>query len=295
MEGLGLLAEMDPGEALEAVIDELTSQAQDARPEELARMIRQELEQVTPPPDAQERDAAQRASRGLWFGAPNPAGMVGLRGTLDPEAAATVASAVDALARPEPERDECGHTIGPDPRTAAKRRADALVELVGRGVAAAAGVPVTDKAKVVVTISHQDLTGALTTHPSSHPGGRVGGSGMTLAGQVLTAATVRRMACHAAIIPMVLGSKGEPLDLGRKVRLVTMAMRIALNQRDQGCSFRGCTIPATWCDAHHVIPWYRGGPTKLANLALLCSRHHHHVHRHDLSATITTTGVRWHE
>jgi len=268
---------------LEHVIEELTTQAEVARPEELAGMIREETHHVTPPPEAEALDKGQRASRGLWFGQPNAAGMVGMRGLLDPEAAATIQSAVDALAKPQPEKDECGHTVGPDPRNAPKRRADALVDIVGRAVAAARGVPVTDKAKVVVTISHDALRDAIK------------GTGMTLAGQVLTASVVRRLACHAAIIPMVLGSQGEPLDVGRTERLVTMGMRVALNQRDQGCSFRGCTAPATWCDAHHVVPWYLGGPTDLHNLALLCSRHHHYVHQHDLSATVSATGVTWHE
>lgn len=62
----------------------------------------------------------------------------------------------------------------------------------------------------------------------------------------------------------------------------------------QGCSFPGCTIPAQWTDAHHVRPWWAGGKTSLLNLALLCRRHHTHVHRHELTATVTATSVTWH-
>ncbi|MEO7131821.1 MAG: DUF222 domain-containing protein [Dermatophilaceae bacterium] len=265
------------------VIDELISQAQSARPEELARMIREETDHVTPPKDADELERGQRAARGLWFGQPDTAGMVRMRGTLDPEAAVVIQSAVDALAAPQPEKDEYGHTIAPDPRSPAKRRADALVDIVGRGVAAADGVPVTDKAKVVVTISLDALQG------------KVRGTGMTLAGAALTASIVRRLACQAAIIPVVLGSSSEPLDVARKQRFVTRAMRLALNLRDKGCSWRGCSTPATWCDAHHVLPWYQGGRTMLRNFALLCSRHHHYVHSHDLTATVTAGSVTWHE
>ena len=98
----------------------------------------------------------------------------------------------------------------------------------------------------------------------------------------------------AAVIPMVLGSKGEPLDVGRSRRLVTGGLRAALWQRDQGCSFPGCSIPPQWTDAHHVVYWWVGGRTSLLNTALLCRRHHTHVHRHELTATVTATSVTWH-
>ena len=51
-------------------------------------------------------------------------------------------------------------------------------------------------------------------------------------------------------------------------------MRRALAARDKGCSFPGCTIPPSWCEAHHVIPWRDGGPTSLTNLTLVCGHHH---------------------
>ena len=47
------------------------------------------------------------------------------------------------------------------------------------------------------------------------------GAGTTLTGDLLAPETVRRMACDASIIPAVLGTKSEVLDLGRTSRLVT--------------------------------------------------------------------------
>ena len=120
------------------------------------------------------------------------------------------------------------------------------------------------------------------------------GAGPARAGTVLSAATVRRMACDAAVIPVILGSQSQPLDVGRQERLVTRAIRTALWLRDAGCTFPGCTTPAQWTDAHHVRHWLHGGPTSLTNLALLCPRHHTHVHTKNLTATITDTGVTWH-
>lgn len=273
----------DPGEVAAAVTD-LLEQALRLDERDLARLVRLHTEQVTPPDDVDpdRQDRARESARGLWFGAPTASGMVPMRAMLDPEAAAVVKSAVDALSVPCPEKDGHGHTIAPDPRSPERRRADGLLEVIQRGVAAADGVRVTDKTKVVVTIDYDTLLG------------RVVGAGWTSSGDVLSAETIRRLACDAQVIPMVLGRKSEPLDVGRHQRLVGPGLRLALIQRDGGCTFPGCSIPAAWTDAHHVIPWYLGGITSLLNTALLCRRHHTHVHRYGLTATITAHSVTWH-
>jgi hypothetical protein len=103
----------------------------------------------------------------------------------------------------------------------------------------------------------------------------------------VAAATLRKIACDADIIPALLGTNGEILDLGRKTRLFTPAQRLALIARDQGCTFPNCTIPAPWCEAHHITYWSHGGPTTTTNGALLCTHHHHLIHKEQW--TITTT------
>lgn len=269
-------------EELQVALDDVMSQAPTLRSEELATLIRHHAEQVRPPIDQDALDEGRRRARGVWFAQPNPTGMVTMRATLDPEAAAVIKSAVDPLSLPCPTKDRHGHVIELDTRTPARRRADALLELVARGVSAPEGVATTDKAKVVVLIEHETLVG------------QVRGTGQTLSGDVLSAEVVRRMACDASIIPVVLGGKGEPLDVGRERRLVTRSLRLALVARDRGCSFPGCTIPPLWTDAHHVVHWSRGGRTSLLSTALLCRRHHTHVHHHDLTASVTAAGVTWH-
>ncbi|QCX26573.1 DUF222 domain-containing protein [Nocardioides jishulii] len=96
--------------------------------------------------------------------------------------------------------------------------------------------------------------------------------------EAITAAHARRLACNARIIPAVLGSDSEVLDLGRASRLFTKAQRRALLLRDRTCRAEGCDIPGTWSEAHHLRPWQGGGETDLHNAVLLCSHHHHRVH-----------------
>ena len=130
--------------------------------------------------------------------------------------------------------------------------------------------------------------------PAPHGLGAAEVLGTTATGDLLPLGTARRLACDAAIIPAVLASPSQPLDLGRTTRLVTPAQLTALWLRDRHCTFPGCDIPAHWTDAHHLHHWADGGPTSLTNLTLLCRRHHTIAHRDDLGATITPDGhVHW--
>ena len=88
-----------------------------------------------------------------------------------------------------------------------------------------------------------------------------------------------------------LSPDGIPLNLGLTTRWATPHQRKALAVRDGGCVFPGCGTPVAWCDAHHVIWWENGGPTDIANLALLCRHHHGVTHRNGW--TMTTTPDQW--
>ncbi|WP_026555733.1 HNH endonuclease signature motif containing protein [Arthrobacter sp. 35W] len=105
-------------------------------------------------------------------------------------------------------------------------------------------------------------------------------------------ASIRQAACDAHLIPAVLGTNGEVLDLGRSQRLVSAALRRALVVRDHGCAFPGCTRPPQWTEAHHIVPWACGGETSLANCVLLCSWHHHLLHHTGWTAALVD-GVPW--
>ena len=110
--------------------------------------------------------------------------------------------------------------------------------------------------------------------------------GSAMLGQVpISANEARRLACTAKIIPVVLGGKSEILDLGRARRLYTPPQRKAMRLRDERCRAEDCSIPAAWCEAHHLKHWSQGGHTNLADGALLCSHHHHKAHdtRYDMT------------
>ncbi|WP_022869846.1 HNH endonuclease signature motif containing protein [Yaniella halotolerans] len=108
----------------------------------------------------------------------------------------------------------------------------------------------------------------------------------------ISPSSIRPLSCEADLIPAVLGSQGAILDMGRKTRLFTTDQRRALIARDRGCAAPNCTIPAPWCDAHHVEAWKRGGPTSVVNATLLCSHHHHAVHAGMWQVTMNA-GIPW--
>ena len=89
--------------------------------------------------------------------------------------------------------------------------------------------------------------------------------------------TARRLACDASKVEIIEDSNGDPLDVGRRTRTIPPALRRALQSRDKGCVFPGCTHKR-YVDGHHVQHWADGGATKLSNLVLLCRFHHRAVH-----------------
>ena len=118
-------------------------------------------------------------------------------------------------------------------------------------------------------------------------------AGTLATGTPIAPDTVRKLACDAAIISVVVGNSGEILNQGREKRLFTWAQLKNLWARDHHCTFPGCNAPAAWTDAHHLIHWADGGRTDLCNAALLCGRHHTIVHRDRLAGTVTPDGVVW--
>lgn len=104
--------------------------------------------------------------------------------------------------------------------------------------------------------------------------GRRLGYACTQHGDLVPPAAVRRVVDQTEVTVCVLNASGGVAGYGRTRRFASVGQRRALAARDGGCSFPGCTMPASWCEAHHVVSWLDGGATDLDNLTLLCGRHH---------------------
>ncbi|WP_433028634.1 DUF222 domain-containing protein [Actinomycetospora sp. CA-053990] len=226
----------------------------------------------------------------------------------DPVDGEVFLGAIDPLAEP----------FGPDDtRSLARRRIDALMDILGDS-ARPGGVSADTAAAHTDTDAdpedEDDDAGALIPRPrrpepaparTQRPGRALvtitmdlrwlqlaTGHGALDTGAPVDPATVRRWACDAEVVPVVLGSKSEPLDVGRLQRTVTDAIRRALNIRDVGCAFPGCDRPPRRCHAHHIRFWGHGGDTSLDNLVLLC-RHHHQVIHHGHWTVRIADGLPW--
>jgi Domain of unknown function (DUF222) len=239
--------------------DALLNVATTSNPERL-RIAAQHLRYCIDP-DAADRDAVQAYEKRELSVAPTIWGMVAINGLLDPASGATVLAALDALTPPP--RDD-------DPRTAGQRRADALTELCRRGLDGGELPQVNgEKPHLLVTVPYETLVGRLGSEPARlNWVGPIGG------------AEARMLACDCAVIPAVLGSAGEVLDIGRKTRIWPVAIRRAVELRDKTCRHVDCDAPAQYCDIHHRRQWVDGGPTSYENGVLACRHHHTQIHKY---------------
>ncbi|GAA2034028.1 HNH endonuclease signature motif containing protein [Agromyces tropicus] len=197
-------------------------------------------------------------------------GVVHLRARLDPETAAPVKAAVealvgDALRRRDPRTGETRPVVD-DRRSIPQLQADALAAIARHSLGCEHTLTPLAKTTVVVRVELDTLVTGL------------GDARIDGLNQPITAVTARRLAADAELIPAVLGGPGLPLDLGRSARLFTKAQRIALGERDGGCA--ACGQNVGYVEAHHIRWWeHDAGPTDLSNGVLLCSFCHHLIHR----------------
>ena len=186
-------------------------------------------------------------------------GVFFLDGRLDAEGGATLRTALNALSGPPTAEDY---------RTPTQRRADALVELARQQLDSGTLPEVGgQRPHLAVTVSMATL--------ANQPGSPAADLEWA---QPIPAETARRLACDAAITPIVIGAESEQPRAERTTRVISGALRKALVVRDRGCRFPGCDRPPDWTDAHHLQHWADGGETRMDNLLLLCRRHHRMVH-----------------
>jgi hypothetical protein len=225
----------------------LLDAAQHEHPRALARTAQLVVSRLDP--DGAE-PAEERAQRQREFSLhPNPDGTSTARGRLSREATAVWEAVFDSLARPVPVSED----VVPDDRTPGQRRHDALLDaglrlLRSGSLPDCGGAPVT----ILLTTSREDFE-------------KGDGLARTGHGDVWPMSSVWRYLDCAEVITVV----DDPLDgviaFGRTQRLASPGQRRALAARDGGCCFPGCTRPAAWTEAHHIIAWLDGGLTDLDN------------------------------
>ncbi len=200
-------------------------------------------------------------------------GGVRIRGRGTVEDAAVVRAALASLSAPAAKdlqnADPEAGVEGRDTRDHGARTWDALVEACQR-LQDAEVLPTAHGAKprVMVFIDYEQLRSGL-------------GSATLDTGERLSAAAVKKLACDADLIPVLLGTDSRVLDVGRTARLVTMGIWLALIARDRHCAFPGCRRPPIACDAHHIRHWVDGGGTSVNEMVLLCRAHHTVIHTTD--------------
>lgn len=161
--------------------------------------------------------------------------------------------------------EEAEEELPPWRQPTPQRMGQALAELIerfaGGDLPEAGGMAAT----IVVTMTLDQLQGGP-------------GAAQLDTGDRITAGQARRLACQAGIIPLVLGGKSVPLDVGRRRRFHDRYQRLVIQRRDQTCTVHGCDVPGWLCHFHHDPPWGQGGGTSVEHGRMLCPRHHHQVH-----------------
>ena len=181
-----------------------------------------------------------------------------LDGTLGPLSGQLVSNAIRLAQSPDSEAEE--------KRTPAEGRADALTDICRFFLDHQATRPGgRHRPHLNVVVDLEDLEAGL--------GGRV------VDGAFLDQGSLSALLCDSALHRVVMRGRSSVLDYGTSTRTVPAPLWNALVLRDEHCRFPGCDRRSSWCEAHHVIAVEHDGPTCMSNLVLMCSRHHHRLHR----------------
>jgi hypothetical protein len=235
--------------------------------------------------EALEHDNQRHALRELdWY--IDDDGSYVIRARLTPEQGERVVRALEAACdendselrnvsaeTPEPPADQ------PASDPVAARRADALERMADAFFAG------TSAADSIVTGGDRCTINLHTTADTLRADGETAESELD-SGARVSAETSRRLACDCGVVHW---REDEDGSVGRRTRSIPPAIRRALQRRDRGCRFPGCTAHC-FVDAHHITHWADGGETKMDNLVLLCRHHHRLVHEGGYAVRMTAHG-----
>lgn len=196
-------------------------------------------------------------------------GLVRGRFALMPEIAAKLNRLFDSYLSPRvttefrTAEEQAEVDVEADPRTRDQQRHDVIAAMVDHYSRSNEPPKIGGAAPtVLVTVRDADLE---ANHGRGHIDGAKSPVSMT---------TIRHLACSGGVQFVSIDAYGSIHGLGSPQRCFTSAQRRAIIGRDGGCVIPGCTIPAAWCEIHHVDPAENGGPTHTDNGVLLCWFHH---------------------
>lgn len=209
----------------------------------------------------EERHAEQKARLSLK---PLGDGTTRISGRVPDAVGQRLRTCLEAFAQPRKQALAADGKRLPRPKLLARALRDLLERLDPDLMPFHGGAPTT----VMVTITLDQLRtelarGGVVYDDDDHP---------------MTAGQLRRLLCEAEIIPVVLGGKSTPLDVGRAKRFHNVMQRRVICLHHRTCKAAGCDVPSRWCHIHHVQPWSQGGRTSVKDGIPLCPHHHTLIH-----------------
>jgi len=244
-----------------------------AHVEKLVRAYRrcQEAEELS-------REQLQRQNRRVSFRHDDDGSLV-LTCHLPAETGALVMKALDLAVESLPARQDVPAGTPQEVVRFSARRADALARVAESFLAHdVLESPGSDRQQIVVHVAAETLR---------H---KVAGCCEIEHGPSIAAATARRLSCDASLVTLIEEENGEPLNMGRRTRVISAPLRRLLTARDKGCRFPGCSN-ARYIDMHHIKHWANGGETRPSNLVSLCRFHHRAVHEGGFDVHVIDDGA----
>jgi hypothetical protein len=254
----------------------LLSIAQHGTASHVERLVRayrrcQEAEELS-------REQRQRQNRRVTFRYDDDGSLI-LTCVLPAETGALVLKALDVAVESIPFRENVPAGTSKEVVRFSARRADALARVAESFLAHdVLESPGADRQQIIVHVAAETLRN------------RAAGCCEIEHGPSIAAESARRFACDASVVTLVEDEDGEPLNAGRKTRVISAPLRRLLTARDKGCRFPGCGN-ARYIDMHHIRHWANGGETRPSNLVSLCRFHHRAVHEGGFNVEILDDGA----
>ncbi|MEJ1922942.1 HNH endonuclease signature motif containing protein [Microbacterium sp. KHB019] len=260
-------------------------------PEDL-RMLSRVLVAYLDPDGAEPADKAAARGRSFFIGRERN-GRVPIRGDIMPEVAGQLQLVQDSILNPrvagpddatrgglpggvhfevspDDEFTPNGESYGEarvDERTRTQKMHDAFAMIVNAAARAGQFPDIGGAAPtLVVTVTAEDYaTGS-------------GWATVMNTGDRIPSRVAAQTGCAGGIQRVLFDDNGRIAALGTTARIFNALQRRAITLRDGGCIIPGCTVPASWCEIHHVTEHADGGPTHTDNGVLLCWWHHRNLH-----------------